>query len=294
MASQTYRTIRLTAIGSIACLPLLIFSASAAQKEKPPENLKFSRQAKAGLKNQQAKIEKELAAGLGDEWWGEYYQGDGLGVNVTLSMAPKSGFAFTWTGCLGLYDLNYGDVVFENGRYKLQFRYPNKREGFEGIAPELIPVRWGSRHYLIPADDFVRFANAVNSGFEASTRSIGRRFLLKRGDGEKSVAGFPDVPVGFKPYLLASPVRAQVTSVGESKTEENGRVTRVVLNVGTTNGVKPGMEFYVYEPSTIFETAKIRSLSEHSAEAEIHQYNSKQPSPSKDWQLSTYALTGRE
>jgi hypothetical protein len=39
---------------------------------------------------------------------GQYYYGEG--VNFELSLAPKSGFAFTWNCCLGLYHMNYDDV----------------------------------------------------------------------------------------------------------------------------------------------------------------------------------------
>src|SRR4030095_1837931 len=43
-------------------------------------------------------------------WAGDYYRGDGLGVNVSLLIAPEAGFVFTWDGCLGRYDWNYGNV----------------------------------------------------------------------------------------------------------------------------------------------------------------------------------------
>jgi hypothetical protein len=48
-------------------------------------------------------------------WAGEYYFGDGLGVNVSLILAPKFGYVFEWRGCLGLYDRNYGAVTSTKG-----------------------------------------------------------------------------------------------------------------------------------------------------------------------------------
>src|SRR6267154_672380 len=54
-------------------------------------------------------IGDELAKGTSDEWSGEYYYGDGLGVNVTLVMGPTTGFVYRWDGCLGNYDQNYGE-----------------------------------------------------------------------------------------------------------------------------------------------------------------------------------------
>ena len=35
--------------------------------------------------------------------------------------------------------------------------FPNKREGFQGIAEEFVPIAWGDREYLVPADDIVGF-----------------------------------------------------------------------------------------------------------------------------------------
>jgi hypothetical protein len=61
------------------------------------------------------------------EWAGEYYFGDGLGVNVRALIAPQGGFIFSWTGCLGLYDVNFGSVRAQDDRLTLQFELPNKR-----------------------------------------------------------------------------------------------------------------------------------------------------------------------
>ena len=49
-------------------------------------------------------------------FWGVYTEGDGLGVNVALYIAPSSGAAYTFHGCMGLYDGNYGDVLKIDGR----------------------------------------------------------------------------------------------------------------------------------------------------------------------------------
>jgi len=45
------------------------------------------------------------------EWAGEYYVGDGLGMNVRILVAPTAGMTYTWRGCLGLYDGNQGEIV---------------------------------------------------------------------------------------------------------------------------------------------------------------------------------------
>jgi hypothetical protein len=222
-------------------------------------------------------------------WAGKYHYGDGLGVNVDLSLAPKSGFVFTWHGCLVLYDLNYGGVEEADGRIRLVFKYPNDRKGFPGIAPELIPVVWGERHYLIPADEIVEFANAINAGFEPSS-TVSKRFLLRNGDEHKAVHGQPNILSAYSSYLPKQPIKAEITSVKERRIEDSARITTVVLNAGSAQGVLKGMEFYVYSPSNIFESAQVTSVDSSQSEAKIIQYevDEKYGRPSIDWKMSTF------
>jgi len=100
---------------------------------------KLSQTSVAASEAQTKRIQRELRQLRSHDWAGEYYFGDGLGVNVSLALAPANGFVFSWHGCLGLYDLNYGDVDFSNGTVKLLFKYTNTQRGFRGIAPELLP-----------------------------------------------------------------------------------------------------------------------------------------------------------
>jgi hypothetical protein len=44
---------------------------------------------------------------------GEYYSGDGLGVNWTVSLTEEGRFEFAWHGCLGLYDSNEGPFALD-------------------------------------------------------------------------------------------------------------------------------------------------------------------------------------
>ena len=194
---------------------------------------------------------------------------------------------------MGLYDLNYGNVEWSNRKIKLHFEHSNKREGFQGIAPELIPVKWGERHYLIPSNEVVEFTNAVNAGFEPCSMFCSR-FLLKRGDETKKVKGRPNVPKEDRVYLLKKPIRLGIRSVGESRIETaksdpqfRYRITKVILNAGSAKGVRLGMEFHVYNPSNVSESAKVTKVEEQFSEAEIVQISLEGASPSPDWKLST-------
>jgi hypothetical protein len=234
-------------------------------------------------------IRRELRKLKNHDWAGEYYYGDGLGVNVSLALAPQSGFVFSWHGCLGLYDLNYGEVAFANGTVRLLFRYPNDIRGFQGIAPELLPVRWGDRHYLIPTDRIVQFTNAINAGTEPSTLFGGRSpdFLLRLGDETKKIAGQPNLSNEYLSYILTEPIKAKISSVNETHVEQSRRITSITLDVGSADGLKRGMELYVQSPSRLSDTALVTSVSEHSARAVIEQMELNDPVPATDWSLST-------
>src|SRR6185436_12407323 len=177
---------------------------------------------------------------------------DGLGVNMSLSISPKSGFVFEWHGCLGLYDRNYGAVTLTNERVHLSFTFENKQQGFQGIASDLIPIPWGKRRYLVPADEMVGFCNHVNDGTEPRDGIHGSE-LLRRGDEKKPVSGLPKVPKEFHDYLISKPIVAEIISVGAYKTRPSVvdwkfKDTPVVINVGSDKGLRPGMELLVTEP----------------------------------------------
>jgi hypothetical protein len=210
-------------------------------------------------------------------------------VNVSLALAPESGFVFSWHGCLGLYDLNYGEVASTNGTVRLLFRYPNDRKGFQGIAPELLPVRWGERRYLIPTDSIVRFANAINAGTEPSSLFGGRSpyFLLRRGDEKKKISGQPSLPDEYMRYILKDPIKAKISSVNESHVQQSRRITSITLDVGSADGLMQGMELHIQSPSNLYDTAFVTNVSEHSAQGLIEQMELTDPVPGTDWTLST-------
>jgi hypothetical protein len=264
---------------------------SSAHMQRREKRGRFSERAITAADHREHLIKKELTK-LGEhEWAGEYYYGDGLGVNVNLTLAPELGYVFTWHGCLGLYDLNYGAVRFENGKVKLVFKYHNHRGGFHGIAPEFYPVRWGDRHYLIPSDGVVEFCNAVNSGLEPCAVFCAR-FLLLRGDQDKRVEGEPTIPVQFRRYVLSTPITAKIISLERSYIErdrglpDNFRISQVTLDSGTAEGVLPGMELHSYDPPNS-ETVEIIEVNEHSSRARIVQIGTDGDKPKAGWRLST-------
>ncbi len=119
----------------------------------------------AKVEQQRVQIHKEIATIQRHTWAGEYYEGDGLGANIRMSLAPNAGVAATWHGCMGLYGANRGKVVMRDGELRFEYEQPN-RQGFGGFPDALRPVRWGARRYMIPNDKRIAFVNAINHRYD--------------------------------------------------------------------------------------------------------------------------------
>jgi hypothetical protein len=236
-------------------------------QDDPDSKAKFTPEAEQAERDRRARIEAEVQTLADHPWAGRYYQGDGKGVNQRILLSPKAGFVFTWHGCLGLYDRNFGEVREEKDTLQLKFAFPNSRKGFQGIAGEMVRISWGERRYLVPADEVEEFCNAVNSGDEPRPRAHGN-FLLRDKDWEKQVEGKPTLPAAYAGFLLKEPIQAKIVDVGEHKDREGlagtrFRTTTVTLNVGKKQGVLPGMRFFLMDDS-VNDAKVVRVLEEQS------------------------------
>jgi len=225
------------------------------------------------------------------EWAGEYYYGDGLGANIYLILAPQSGYLFEWHGCGGLYDRNYGTVTWDKSSLRLSFTFPNRADGFLGIAEQFIPIPWGDRKYLVPANDIVGFCNDVNYGYEPR-KGLHGFHLLRLGDEKREVKGFPAVPEKFKPYLLARPIEAEIIGVGKHVTSPGVgggkfRDTPITLNCGKKKGLLAGMKLHVVKPEDIIGSVEIKKVDEDRAEAVMPRIGEDEAGPQIGWKLST-------
>ena len=213
--------------------------------------LKHSDEVMSELKRREDSFEAEMATGAVPDWAGQYYDGDGLGRNIVVRLSPQGGFIYTWSGCLGLYDLNYGPVEYRGSRLLMTFELPNDAGKFGGPS-SLLHVRWGERNYLLADEDLKPFVNAVNSGREPQKFCIPRcgSFLLREGDDQKPVSGLPDLPAEYRRLLLDHPIVGRVVSVLESEIEAEPdrsyawRTTQVEIDLGSDDDVWEGMELH--------------------------------------------------
>lgn len=161
---------------------------------------------------------------------GEYYLGDGLGVNCSLTLV-EGRFNFKWTGCLGVYDSNTGTWVLQGDIVLLKPEKPNKCEGFKGMNLRFIPVKWGQRHYLIDENEMPGFCAAIRRMQLPHMR--GQDYVKL--DGGKLPPGGGDlaIPERYRKYYESGAITGVVASV-----KADGLV---VLNVGTQQTVRPGL-----------------------------------------------------
>ena len=116
-------------------LSLLMWTAHAALSASDAStSLALSKQRESEADERLAQIKRELASNGDETWAGSYFCGDGLGESITVDIAPRTGFVFERSGCLGSYDRNYGtvDINSSSASLKLIFALPNDRtEGLQ-------------------------------------------------------------------------------------------------------------------------------------------------------------------
>lgn len=214
-----------------------------------------------------ATIQRELATLGRHPWAGEYYEGDGLGANISLALAPSGGVAVTWTGCLGLYGANQGRVIERDGTLRFAYEAPNA-DGFPGFPEAVLPVRWGERRYLVPERKLVDFVNAIHRGFEPRDRIHGM-FLLAEGDEAKPVQGLPALPPRHLAMIRSRSLEARVTAVERRETRKDAygctTVYRLTLDRGSRDGLAPGLELSPQGERTGIDTVVVERVAEASA-----------------------------
>jgi hypothetical protein len=167
---------------------------------------------------------------------GNYYFGDGLGTNCSLTLTTDQTFTFVWRGCLGVYDQNAGTYRLDKGVLILSPKRPNVQKGFKGTPTRFLVVPWGERQYLVPTSEVVAFCNEINAGLEPRQEMHGRVYLRDGDEKKRTVTRFPSLPAQWQEYLLPHEVTGQVLALPSDKT--------ALINRGARDGFRAGMELY--------------------------------------------------
>jgi hypothetical protein len=199
-------------LGALAVLALWLPWARASEPTDAKADTLAKQAEDQAIELRSASIEDDLKRMSRHPWAGSYYEGDGLGANVTVRVSPVSGVVATWDGCLGRYGQNEGQIRTESdGSLHFAYNLPNER-GFGGFPGDVYPLNWSGRRYLIPTDKLGEFVAAINQGHEPRASSWGR-FLLADDDEYKTVNSLPPLPAAYRERIRSQPVRAKVVGV---------------------------------------------------------------------------------
>jgi len=223
-------------------LLLILASISSTLLHAEGRDPRRSRAASEEAKRRSEAIRAETAELPAEHWAGEYYAGDGLGVNLSLYLAPEAGFVFEWHGCLGLYDRNLGRVTWKGDHLTLEPVFENNQEGLSGTPLDFRWVRWGARSYLLPNGDVASFCNGLNSGGEPGAR-------LRKRDQDQPVASIDLLPADIRACVRLEPVIGRVTDVelgpiGDGVGEWRYRDGVAQVDFGVSQAPFVGMELY--------------------------------------------------
>ena len=253
----------LTVIVALACV------SAPAQAVFDPASLQ---EAGALLPEQQSTLLSRQALIIGEasnppanEWAGKYFAEDSPTSGARLDWAPANGFVVWWNSCShGWRDrVNFGSVDFRDGVLRAAPELGGEGKKVYALAGELIPVKWGDQHYLVPVDQLIAFCYAArNAG-----RSLEiKEFFLKDSDREKRRFGLPAVPSEYKKYLVGPPIQATIV---ELKPQPQPWSKVFTLNAGRTAGVVAGMKFFAVSPRNVYMLVEVSAVSDDNSEAYV-------------------------
>ena len=199
---------------------------------------------------------REDLTGLSGEpaWAGVYAFGDGLGMNVGVRVSP-AGMTYTWHGCLGLYDYNYGAVHEVDAAHVRVDWERDPGESLWELGTDWHHCTWGNYEFLVPEPQMLAFCNAANAG------SWGLwDFPHRTRDGSPSPRGVfsilqppppgsPSVPSSYRSWLLPVPLSGTVLeTLGTHELEDGASSSVCTVDLGSTDGLRVGMELYRLDP----------------------------------------------
>jgi hypothetical protein len=128
-------------------------------------------------------ISPPVAPSLGSSAAGEYVRSDGF-MHERLTLAAPGSFVYVELGCVGGPTTHQGKATLTADRVSI--------EGRHGVLePELVPVAWGQRHYLVAPGEMKRFCSYVSG----KTMDEPIPFFLRAEDQSKPAPSAQERPI---------------------------------------------------------------------------------------------------
>ena len=181
---------------------------------------------------------------------GNYIFGDGF-VYEHLEISLPGQYHFEWHNDVRDDEPHDYDQYESGGRcsivdgvLRLFPEGPFWSEMLDVMRNDFVPVRWGSRRYLIPEKERLVFCSIVNQRVLPRYMRSGP-FSLDDIKREKLPDGLPEVPTEWAPFLLQKPVAGSITEVLADQV--------AIMTAGSKDGIKSGMEFVREHPRHPFQ-----------------------------------------
>lgn len=164
---------------------------------------------------------------------GDYYFGDGLGVNCSLTLTNDHYFTFRWTGCVGEYDRNQGRWEMQGDMLVLIPERPKPTEGFSGINVRFVPVLWGKKVYLVDEYEMPGFCATAGDREKSLLDDIhGLDYAKLEETPGQPRTGKPVLPARYEEFYAKGEVIAHVAAAKTDGTVTLKRQGNRPLEVG--------------------------------------------------------------
>ncbi len=160
--------------------------------------------------------------------------------------------------------INFGKAAFSDNRLTLQPEIGKEHLNFLSVPIEMVPVKWGEQHFLIPSDKLLHFAYAVHSG--AGSQIV--EYFVKSRDIQKPRAGLPNLPKEYTPVMTMKAIKPKITAIITDEKSPAYNNKTVVLNMGSDAKIIEGMAFY-YENSSGSLRVTVTELKEKTSKARV-------------------------
>jgi hypothetical protein len=229
----------------------------------------FLQNEKPAIDSRSNRIDAELRASSAPDWAGDYrwYLFDG---REHLKLAPRAGFVYDGKK----REDNHGSVEpLAPDIVRLVPAIDRMYTGPETAEGEFLFIHWGQRRLLVPRGRMVGLCNYYNFGDHQITYGAHETirlgsldvltYLTRVDDLNQPLAGAPEVPPEYRPYLLTAPVFGEIVSIDRIEPDSPDPAKDdfhlvATANVGRAAGLLPGMQLLseqdCFEVTAVAET----------------------------------------